>query len=190
MRAKAVPIAKDDILYLRQDGGGGYGDPLDRDPELVLQDVMAGDVTIDAARDVYGVVVDESKGLVEGAATRAERRALRASRLGRDPIVDVDSRADVERTKHRIHEYLQVSERGSAVQCTWCGAEICAAGEQWRSHAVMRTSPVVLAGPPTRESDEYVSREFFCPSCATCFEVQVTLVDEEPLHDAIIRWPS
>ena len=37
--------------------GGGYGDPIDRDPELVLKDVLAGLVTDEPARDIYGVVI-------------------------------------------------------------------------------------------------------------------------------------
>jgi N-methylhydantoinase B len=39
-------------------GGGGYGVPYERDPELVRQDVIAGYVTVDAARQDYGVVID------------------------------------------------------------------------------------------------------------------------------------
>ena len=39
-------------------GGGGYGSPFERDPELVLADVVDGYVSIEAARDRYGVVVE------------------------------------------------------------------------------------------------------------------------------------
>ncbi len=39
-------------------GGGGYGDPLERDPELVLNDVIEGYTSLDSARDDYGVVID------------------------------------------------------------------------------------------------------------------------------------
>ena len=38
-------------------GGGGWGDPLEREPELVLRDVVEGKVSPDAARDEYGVVL-------------------------------------------------------------------------------------------------------------------------------------
>ena len=38
--------------------GGGWGDPLERDPEFVAADVWNGFVTIDEARDAYGVIVD------------------------------------------------------------------------------------------------------------------------------------
>ena len=39
-------------------GGGGFGEPLDRDPERVRQDVRKGWVTVEKARDTYGVVLD------------------------------------------------------------------------------------------------------------------------------------
>jgi N-methylhydantoinase B len=39
-------------------GGGGYGDPLERDPELVLEDILNGKVTPQAAKEEYGVVLD------------------------------------------------------------------------------------------------------------------------------------
>ena len=40
-------------------GGGGYGDPKERPAELVARDVRNGVISVPAARDVYGVVVDE-----------------------------------------------------------------------------------------------------------------------------------
>jgi N-methylhydantoinase B len=46
-----------DVLHLNMPGGGGYGDPLDRNPERVRQDVVAGYVTPAAAAEQYGVVV-------------------------------------------------------------------------------------------------------------------------------------
>jgi N-methylhydantoinase B len=41
-------------------GGGGYGDPKSREPELVLRDVLEGWVSPEAARDLYGVVFSGS----------------------------------------------------------------------------------------------------------------------------------
>jgi N-methylhydantoinase B len=46
-----------DVVVCLMAGGGGYGDPLKRDPELVRQDVAAGLVSLQSARDDYGVVI-------------------------------------------------------------------------------------------------------------------------------------
>ncbi len=73
------PLMGDDALYVRWNGGGGVGDPLDRAPEKVQQDVAEGIVSERAARDVYGVVIHG--GRVDDGATKARRGELRAERL-------------------------------------------------------------------------------------------------------------
>ncbi len=45
------------VVSMNLPGGGGYGDPLEREPELVLRDVIHGYVSIGAARESYGVVI-------------------------------------------------------------------------------------------------------------------------------------
>ena len=113
-----LELADGDVQYVRFMGGGGYGDALDRDPELVLRDVLAGLVTEEPARDVYGVVVDGDD--VDAEATRARRRELREARLGR-PFDGPDERADVPRTGRRLSEYLQRTEaRIDAVHMVRC----------------------------------------------------------------------
>ena len=47
----------DAMISLNPPGGGGYGNPHERDPQMVLQDVIDGYVTLDAAAGVYGVVI-------------------------------------------------------------------------------------------------------------------------------------
>jgi N-methylhydantoinase B len=47
-----------DVIQFLSAGGGGYGDAFERDPEIVEQDVINGYVSIEKAREDYGVVVD------------------------------------------------------------------------------------------------------------------------------------
>ena len=68
------------VISYRTPGGGGYGTPLERDPERVLEDVAQGKVTRDRARDVYGVVLDASGTAVDLQATRSRRGRLAGSR--------------------------------------------------------------------------------------------------------------
>lgn len=74
------PLMGDDVFYWRWDGGGGYGDPLDRDPALVLADLKDGVVSEKAAKGVYGVAFNRAKSAVDDAATAALRKRLRAAR--------------------------------------------------------------------------------------------------------------
>ena len=59
-------------------GGGGYGPPWERDPELVLGDVLEEKISVERAREVYGVELDASDGSVDVIATNERRRALQA----------------------------------------------------------------------------------------------------------------
>jgi N-methylhydantoinase B len=82
-----------DALDRPSAGGGGYGDPLERDPEAVKEDVADGYVSLDRARADYGVVIVDvdaelSHYEVDEAATRREREqlaALREKRLAASP---------------------------------------------------------------------------------------------------------
>ena len=53
-----LQVPQDVRVLLSPPGGGGYGDPRERDPEHVLEDVVDGYVSIESARDDYGVVVE------------------------------------------------------------------------------------------------------------------------------------
>jgi N-methylhydantoinase B len=65
------------LVRWEQASGGGYGDPLERDPAAVLRDLEDEFVTIDEARDHYGVAIDPATMTVDVAGT-ARLRAARA----------------------------------------------------------------------------------------------------------------
>jgi N-methylhydantoinase B len=67
-----------DAFKIRSGGGGGYGSPLERPPERVADDVRQGYVTLKAATDLYGVVLDPATFVVDVAATERLRAAKRA----------------------------------------------------------------------------------------------------------------
>jgi N-methylhydantoinase B len=78
MKTPDQPLAKGDLLTIVTGGGGGYGDPLERDVERVVEDVEEGLVTVEAAREFYGVVFD-ADGKLDLAATEALRSQRRAA---------------------------------------------------------------------------------------------------------------
>ena len=75
------PLMGDNALYVRSSGGGGYGDPLARDTQAVLKDLLEGVVSAGDARKLYGVVIDEARTVVDAAATESARLSLRKARL-------------------------------------------------------------------------------------------------------------
>ena len=71
-------VAPGDVMAFYGPSGGGYGDPLERPAEKVLEDVLDGFFTAEAARSTFGVVVDLDAERVDETATEAARRELRA----------------------------------------------------------------------------------------------------------------
>ena len=71
------PVEAGDSLAFITWGGGGWGDPLDRDPALIVKEIRQGLVTAEGAKD-YGVVIVD--GAVDEAATAALRDSLRTAR--------------------------------------------------------------------------------------------------------------
>jgi N-methylhydantoinase B len=74
-------MGPDDVYYTHWQGGGGYGDPLLRDPAAVARDVVAHKVSPLGAEEVYGVAFDDH-GNVDEQATADRRAALRRRRAG------------------------------------------------------------------------------------------------------------
>jgi N-methylhydantoinase B len=65
---RTVELSPEQLLVIGLPGGGGLGDPRQRDPELVLQDVLDGLVSVEQARDAYGVAFT-SEGTLDSAET-------------------------------------------------------------------------------------------------------------------------
>jgi N-methylhydantoinase B len=74
-------LGKNDVLYMRMSSGGGYGDPLEREPERVLLDVENGIVSRAEAKEIYGVVLEGDEIMLDLAATDKLRMSLRQERL-------------------------------------------------------------------------------------------------------------
>jgi len=79
---KSQPLtwpAGTEVLYMTA-GGGGWGDPLERDPERVLRDVREEYISEAHAKEQYGVVLTAARAGVDAAATAVLRSDLRARR--------------------------------------------------------------------------------------------------------------
>ena len=72
------PLKEGDVFRLDTPGGGGFGDPLARDPAHVLADVAQGYVSMEAAERDYSVVIDKAGGGLDEAATARRRAAMKA----------------------------------------------------------------------------------------------------------------
>jgi N-methylhydantoinase B len=73
------PMVENEVIVLQSAGGGGYGDPLERDPDIVLDDVREGYVCAEQAAQAYGVVIENDA--VDGARTATLRGDMAAARV-------------------------------------------------------------------------------------------------------------
>ncbi|MGL6044449.1 MAG: hydantoinase B/oxoprolinase family protein, partial [Sandaracinobacteroides sp.] len=81
-----LDVAQGDLLHFITWGGGGWGDPLARDPGLVGKEIRQGLVTPEGAK-AYGVVAD-MRGVVDAPATELLRSKMRSSRPAELPLFD------------------------------------------------------------------------------------------------------
>jgi N-methylhydantoinase B/oxoprolinase/acetone carboxylase alpha subunit len=83
-KVTGIPFRAGEFIEFREPNAAGYGDPLERDPAQVREDVLDDFTTIELARDAYGVVfADEQTLEIDEAATESKRAELREGRNGR-----------------------------------------------------------------------------------------------------------
>jgi N-methylhydantoinase B len=189
-KANAVPMETTDVCEGTTCGGGGFGDPLGREPERVARDVAAGYVSVEGAGDVYGVVVG-ADGAVDAQATEARRRELLAERAAWPPApapgfgTATDATGEPELA---VHQYLASRDLDGrrVLACRECGHAVCDAADDYKAHLLMDTTTVAaIPGgsgvEPSHFIDEPVEfRRFCCPGCQVLMCTEV-VIEGEPV---------
>ncbi|MBW1799304.1 MAG: hydantoinase B/oxoprolinase family protein [Deltaproteobacteria bacterium] len=86
-------VARDgEVLYFRAPGGGGYGDPLDRDPDHLQHDIDNEYVSLKSAERDYGAVVDRESRKIDRKATEVRRKQLKAEWKRDEIFIDQQAR--------------------------------------------------------------------------------------------------
>lgn len=175
---QGLVIRRGDVFRQRIAGGGGYGDPLLRDPATVARDARDGYVAREAAASAFGVVVDEDW-QVDEAATVALRRSARSERLGGKDVADlrigtIDALLDAREGGGT----LTVARSAQGWECRLCGGAL-GAGEDWTDEAIVRTTTAAdrLAelGIRSRPNEDVAVVELFCPHCGSLLDVRVVV---------------
>jgi N-methylhydantoinase B len=132
--ASGVELGPDDVFEFRCASGGGFGDPLDRDPVDVQSDVERGRFDTDVAARVYGVVFDDEK--VDLSATRSRRDEIARDRLRRalpavKPLSASSSRTNGQASPDDQPLYVGVVQRGALAISERTGAPLAVAPDHW-----------------------------------------------------------
>jgi N-methylhydantoinase B len=94
-KVTGVEFKAGEYIEFREPNGGGYGDPLERAPALVREDVLDDFTTIELAADAYGVIfVDEKSLEIDEAATDKRRAEIRVARSSNGSLNEVFSRQE------------------------------------------------------------------------------------------------
>lgn len=180
-----------DVHEFRLSAGGGYGDPLLREPERILEDVELGYVSREAATEIYGVVIDNDTG-VDIVKTDARRLRIRTERIGRPP-----PRTIQESDGYRVSEYLVlrpaaeisgINKVDTRMHCRMCDTAICGMTENYKDAVIQRRLPISAAGSMMNDPGLYVDagielRQFVCPGCGTLLEMEVACESDSVLRD-------
>ncbi len=175
-------LGTEDVVIFRAAGGGGFGDPLDRDPALVARDLEARLVSPQAAREVYGVLCDPQSKL-DLEATAIHRAELRRQRCTASPPQTKGPKAATPFTEH-----LDIGKRGGKLVtfCRRCGRVLGQAQDNYKAHVRLAEYSLGRAGPAFASlggNTQFVFREYYCPGCATLLEAEVNLKGSPPRWD-------
>jgi N-methylhydantoinase B len=173
----------EDVYAVIWSAAGGFGDPLERDPEKVHEDVVEQrSVSAESARAIYGVVIDGER--FDPAATkklRAERRAANrkegAAKLAGKVVARVTDNLDLRR-----------ETSGLRCACAKCAADLGGVRENYKEHCVRRESDISAANPNIGDYRRYIDdrpvfRQFFCPGCGALVENEIARADDPVLRD-------
>lgn len=182
-KTSSVSIGIGDAVVASGAGGGGYGDPLERDPALVAADVAEDYLATELAETIYGVVLAGEDPDLE--ATISRRAELRGKRVGRGPIA-APHRHSARDGLTMLSENVAV-RRGGGTQCANCGAVLSETGQGFKEGAVETTGDLLALGVVWVDPKKFVDREivlrhFSCPTCATLLETELVL-DGDPVVD-------
>ncbi len=171
-------LAPGDVLYLNCQGGGGYGDPLLREPEAVARDCEDDLVSRAAARDVYGVVLADD-GTVDAPATATLRARIREARR-QDMTVGtlLEGTADIAAGRPIDDNLALVTRDGATgIACRHCARQLGDAANVLHVGVIEGASS--LAGQSVRSAPELfvdapvAFTQFVCPGCGTALHTAI-----------------
>jgi N-methylhydantoinase B len=164
-----IHVGADDWFEMRLPNGGGYGDPLDRDPDAVIADVLEGRFSVGDARTVYGVIVVD--GVVDDVATDATRGELRAARLtaAQPPARPAPDAPVLDADGARMPLYPGVVQQGAVAYAERSGAPLAVSPDHWTDGCPVLVESRDTGGP------EVVARTYLDPASGRALHTEVAL---------------
>ena len=189
-----IPLPEGSLLVDYVAGGGGFGDPIDRDPEAVLRDVRRGWVSRRVAEEIYGVILKPKGNALDSEGTETRRAQIRDARKRESsPVSDPTRIASVPgqngwRRLLKFHRSLEVATDGERkmVRCARCAHPFCRADDNYKLYALHRVVDLNHFMPPLASGEPYIGEYhiYTCPGCAT--QLQVDMFSPSLGGDAVL----
>jgi N-methylhydantoinase B len=194
--AKAAgQLQLDDVWVCFCNGGGGYGDPLQREPEKVAHDVCIGLCTVDEADRLYGVVCN-AYGVIDFNETLEARQRIRASRFERGILLGERWKANFNGKAAKVAPFgaglsiIEAEDGDPVIVCRSCDTAIGPMEEGSRARALMVEYDIAELSPLNVHGlqSEVVVRLYCCPACGNSFasDVQFRCDDPRTRDEAVI----
>ena len=202
MRQQNFQQDPSDVYAVVWTGGGGFGDPLSREPQKVADDVTESRaVSVNAAREIYGVVL-ESNGEVNSSETQKLRDAIRTKRKSypvngsaSHKVMQLGGKIFKEVTENLCLQYPESGKTGKSNlrwSCRHCTTDLGSASENYKFGCARYDAPIAAANPNIGDWTRYVDdkpffRQFFCPGCGSLIENEVARDGDPLLQDVQIK---
>lgn len=168
-----------DVYAVLWSAAGGFGDPLERDPAKVQADVENGDVSPEAAHEIYGVVLGNP------AETSRLRDEKRLGRIGKPSGTKLDGKAKLLATEN-------LAVRAGRWSCAKCATDLGPLAQNYKAGCVRNDLPIKASNPIVGDPARFIDptpqfRQFCCPGCGLAIENEIAIAEDPLLKDVELR---
>src|SRR5262245_60404823 len=168
-----------DVYAVLWSAAGGFGDPLERDPAKVQADVDNGDVSAEAAREIYGVVLNDNP------ATIRLREEKRLGRIGKPAGKKLAGKEALRATEN-------IAVRAGRWCCAKCSTDLGPLANNYKAGCIRNDLPIKASNPIVGDPARFIDpvpqfRQFCCPGCGLAIENEIAVEDDPPLKDVELR---
>jgi len=179
-----MPMTNNDVFAVSWQGGGGYGDPLEREPATVLTDVLGGAVSPESAREIYGVVID--KDAVDHRATQLRREDIRKQRIAELAIPN--AKLVRQRPVASLSDGLFIVKTDAGTHVvTRAGYILSTNSTRWRAAAKAVTYDRLPPEYRIKLHRDLRCTVFYCPVSAELLAIDLHLAAETPTEDLVLE---
>ncbi|WP_418057630.1 hydantoinase B/oxoprolinase family protein [Pimelobacter simplex] len=174
-----------DVFFWFPQAGGGWGDPIERDPADVQADLAQEVISAETATQIYGVVLAD--GRVDEERTRTRRDEVRALRRAWPRAKEglVAAAGEPRPTLALLGDALRIEGTvDDAVVACRCGHALAPAAESWKEYAGVLAIDAPDLGTEIRLHRDLRSQMYACPACGRLLEIETSRPDDPPLVGA------